>query len=323
MFTGGETITLTEIQQMELTPLIHYAVPIMLSLVFLEYIISQWQKLDFYGTKDLWSAIGIGLGNLGVSAILKLGLFTVVLFCYNLVPWRIPHTWWSYILCLVVLDFCRYWAHRFAHEWRWLWATHVTHHSSEYYNFTLGFRLSWTQHVKLLFFLPVAFLGFHPVQFFIIHQAAVLYQFWIHTEYVRKLPRFIEYIFVTPSHHRVHHGRDPKYINTNYGSTFIIWDRMFGSFQPEEEQPDYGITRPPNSYNPVVLVFHEWVDIFRDISRARSFKDIVKILFGGVEDMRLTEREVAEKKRTPRDLATPLEQKQQGKKNTPSKEDNN
>ena len=160
------------------------------------------------------------------------------------------------------------------------WATHVTHHSSENYNFSVSFRLSWTQHIKFIFYIPAIMLGFHPVIFFIANQLEVLYQFWIHTELIRKLPAPIEYIFVTPSHHRVHHGRNPKYIDKNYGSTFIIWDRIFGTFQEEEEQVDYGVTTPPNSYNPVYLNFHEWKAIFQDLKKARGAGDVVKILFG-------------------------------------------
>jgi len=184
---------------------------------------------------------------------------------YNLTPWSIPTTWWSFIICLVSLDFFRYWAHRIAHEQRFWWSTHVVHHSSTHYNFSVSFRLSWTQNLKLIFFLPVIMMGFDPLLFFICHQIEVLYQFWIHTELIRKLPRPIEYIFTTPSHHRVHHAVNEKYIDKNYGSTFIIWDRMFGTFQEEEEQAVYGITKPVNSFNPVYLVFHAWGDLFYDL----------------------------------------------------------
>lgn len=285
-----EYFTLDQIQQMaadgELPNVILYAVPVMLGLVLLEFVISTWKKIKIYDGKDFLSSAAIGIGNLIISAIVKIGLFAVVLFFYNLVPWTIPNVWWAFPLCLIWLDFWRYWAHRVAHERRFLWATHVTHHSSENYNFAVSFRLSWTQHIKLVFFLPVALTGFHPVVFFICHQIEVLYQFWIHTEFIRKLPRPIEYVFTTPSHHRVHHARNEKYIDKNYGSTFIIWDRIFGTFQPEEEQADYGIKNPVKTYNPVTLVFHVWTDIFRDVRRARSFSEAMKLIFGkpGVEE---------------------------------------
>ncbi|MEM6262921.1 MAG: sterol desaturase family protein [Bacteroidota bacterium] len=261
-------------------PLIIYAIPVMLGLVLLEFVLSQIQKRKVYEGKDLLASIFIGIGNLITTAFLNIAMFSIILFFYNVVPWTVPITWWSFILCLVILDFFRYWAHRIAHEQRFWWATHVTHHSSENYNFSVSFRLSWVQQIKLVFFIPVALCGFHPVVFFICHQIEVLYQFWIHTEFIRKLPRPIEFIFTTPSHHRVHHATNEKYLDKNYGSTFIIWDRMFGTFQPEEEQAIYGITKPPESYNPAYLVFHEFMDIVKDFFHASDWKTRWKILFG-------------------------------------------
>lgn len=272
-------LTLEEVMKELPSNIIVWAIPAMLSLVALEYFISLKNNHKLYENKDLLASIGIGVGNLLVTAVVKIVMFGVILFFYNLVPWRIPLTWWSFILCLIWLDFWRYWSHRIAHENRFWWATHITHHSSEKYNFSVSFRLSWVQHLKIIFFIPVAICGFHPVVFFIVHQIEVLYQFWIHTEYIRKLPKPIEYVFTTPSHHRVHHGRNEHYMDKNYGSTFIIWDRMFGTFIPEKEVSEYGITVPPNSYNPVYLVFHEWMDIFKDIAKAKNFKQAWKLAF--------------------------------------------
>jgi len=201
------------------------------------------------------------------------------LFFYNMVPWSIPRTWWGFILCIVSIDFIRYWSHRLTHVNRFWWATHVTHHNSEKYNWSVSFRLGWTQHIKIVFFVPVALMGFDPITFFICHQIEVLYQFWIHTEYIRKLPKPIEYIFVTPSHHRVHHSTNPRYIDKNFGSTFIFWDRIFGTFQAEDEQAFYGITTPVNSYNPITLNFHEWKAIFIDVFKSKSFKEAYLMLF--------------------------------------------
>jgi len=275
-----EKLTLAEIFSSGAPDIIQYAAPVMITLVLLEWGLSAYQKRDLYDKKDLLAASTIGVGNLIISAIIKTALFATILFFMNLVPWSIPPTWWSYLICLVAIDFCRYWAHRVAHENRFWWATHVTHHNSEKYNWSVSFRLSWTQHIKFIFFIPVALMGFHPVVFFICHQIEVLYQFWIHTEYIRKLPKPIEYVFTTPSHHRVHHARNEKYLDKNYGSTFIIWDRMFGTFQPEEEQADYGITKPVGSYNPIILVFHEWRDIAKDVVAAKSFSEGWKFVFG-------------------------------------------
>ncbi|MGB5238607.1 MAG: sterol desaturase family protein [Flavobacteriaceae bacterium] len=254
------------------------AIPMIL-LVVLEWIVTIAKKKDYYDGLDTISATVIGLVNVGLSALLKVGTFGLILFFYNMVPWSIPKTWWAYVLCLVSIDFARYWAHRIAHINRFWWATHVTHHNSEKYNWSVSFRLGWTQHIKIIFFIPVAMMGFDPVIFFICHQIEVLYQFWIHTEYIRKLPAPIEYIFTTPSHHRVHHSRNEKYIDKNFGSTFIIWDRMFGTFVPETEQADYGITKPVNSYNPITLNFHEWKDLIRDVFKSKSLKEARAMAF--------------------------------------------
>lgn len=284
-----ETFTLEDVKRWtelgDLPPLIQWAVPVMLALVALEYWLGLREKKHLYEGKDLLSSIGVGLGYLVVTAATQTGTFMIVLWVYNMVPWSIPLTWWSGVLCFIWLDFWRYWAHRFAHEQRFLWGTHVTHHSSPNYNFAVSFRLSWVDQIKLVFFLTIPLLGFHPIVFFISHQLAVLYQFWIHTELIRKLPAPIEYVFTTPSHHRVHHAINPRYIDKNYGSTFIIWDRMFGTFQEEDEQPVYGITEPPNTYNPVHLSFHVFYDIWRDLKKARNFREAWLLVFGrpGIE----------------------------------------
>lgn len=300
--------TLEDIGANEWPNIILWAAPVMFLLVFAEWGLSIYRNRDSYDGKDFLAASTIGLVNVGISALIKVALFTAVLFFWNLVPWKISPTWWSFILCFVAIDFARYWAHSVAHEQRFWWATHVTHHNSEKYNFSVSFRLSWTQHIKFIFFIPVIMMGFDPFVFFICHQIAVLYQFWIHTEYIEKLPAPIEYIFVTPSHHRVHHARDEHYLDKNYGSTLIIWDRMFGTFMPEGERPNYGITKPINTYNPITLVFHEWYDIIKDLKRSENPKEAFKILFGRPDDEVIKERElrkkaakksVSKKKRTP------------------------
>ncbi|QJP35474.1 sterol desaturase family protein [Nonlabens sp. Ci31] len=266
------------------------AIPMIL-LVLLEWLLTIIQKKDYYNGLDTLSATCIGLVNVGISALLKIGIFGIFLFFYNAVPWSIPRVWWAYIFCIISIDFCRYWSHRLTHVNRFWWATHVTHHNSEKYNWSVSFRLGWTQHIKIIFFIPIVLMGFDPVLFFICHQIEVLYQFWIHTEYIRKLPAPIEYIFVTPSHHRVHHSRNEKYLDKNFGSTFIIWDRIFGTFQAEEEQPIYGITKPINSYNPITLNFHEWKDITLDVIKSRSLKEAYAMMFTSPSKLEMVKSE--------------------------------
>lgn len=256
-----------------------YAVPIIILSVLTEWLVGVYNKRDYYEKKDFLAALSIGVVSALLGAVLKVTLFSVAMVVYNLVPWTMPRVWWGFVVCFIAVDFCRYWAHRLSHEQRFWWATHVTHHSSNKMNFSVSFRTGWTQHIKFIFFLPVPLLGIDPFTFFICHQLAVLYQFFVHTELVKKLPAPVEYVLVTPSHHRVHHGSNPKYIDKNYGSTFIIWDRIFNTFQKEEEQPSYGLTTPVNSFNPIYLVFHEWTALIKDLRHCKSFKEAFQLTF--------------------------------------------
>lgn len=263
--------------------LLLYATPFMLLFTWLEFRYSKKRNLNLYSPRDLKASIGVGIGYLiATAAIGFFTIYTVWWVYYHLTPSALmmPVTWWSFILCAVVYDFARYWAHRIAHEQRFWWASHITHHSSEKYNLTVSFRLCWVDQVKLIFFLPVILLGFDPIMFFIVHQLGILYQFWQHTELIRPMPAWYEYIFVTPTSHRVHHGKNEVYIDKNYGSMFIIWDRIFGTYVQPKEKPNYGVKQPINSYNPVYLVFHEYVNLVHDVITAKTWKDRFIALFG-------------------------------------------
>lgn len=274
-----ELLTMDSLKELDNLTILYFVAPIIVASMLIEWLVGVLKKRDYYEKKDFLAALGIGAGNAIVGASLKIVFFTSSMMVYNMVPWAIPRSWWGFVVAFFVLDFIRYWAHRLSHEQRLLWATHVTHHSSEKLNFATSLRTGWTTPIKFLFFLPIPFLGFDPFTFFVCHQLAVLYQFWTHTELIRKLPAPLEFFFVTPSHHRVHHGSDPKYIDKNYGSTFIIWDRLFNTFQKEEERPTYGLTTPVRSYNPVYLVFHEWIDLWKDLLHAKSMKEVWDLLF--------------------------------------------
>jgi sterol desaturase/sphingolipid hydroxylase (fatty acid hydroxylase superfamily) len=266
--------------------IIIWAAPAMFIFVLLEYIISRWQHKEYYEKKETLGSIMVGVGNVMIGAAIKLVLFYGMIWVYNLIPWRMELNWWTFLPCYVLFDLCSYWAHRVSHHQRFWWATHVAHHSGEHYNLTVSFRLSWVQYIKLIFFLPVSFIGFHPVIIFVTNQIAVLFQFWVHTEYIRKLHPAVEYIFATPSNHRVHHGSQEKYINKNFGATFIIWDRIFGTYQPEEEQAIYGITTNiANKANPLHINFHEYIDMIRDVRMAKGFRQKMFYLFGDPIDI--------------------------------------
>lgn len=272
---GAERIPFEEIIHLEKKSpdIIVYALPAVAVLTVIEIAGYYFLNKGNYDKQETLGSLLVGIGNLFVNLLLKVALLYAAVWIYNVVPWRIELNWWTLIPCFILYDLSSYWSHRISHFNRFFWATHVVHHSGEHFNLTVSFRQSWVQHFKLVFFLPLAFTGFHPVIFFVAGQLSVLYQFWIHTEHIKKLHPVIEYIFVTPSHHRVHHGSQDKYLDMNFAATFIIWDRIFGTFIEEDEKPVYGLTTGlDKKVNPIYLNFHEYYDILKDIRSAKTFK---------------------------------------------------
>ena len=279
---GAKAIPYEQITSLEESSpqIIVYAIPVMAFFTFLEIGYSWYQENKNYRLKESIGSTLVGLGNVGLNILFKVALLYGAVWIYNLVPWRISFNWWTIIPCYIIFDFFSYWSHRISHFNRFFWATHVVHHSAENYNLTVSFRLSWLQNIKVIFFLPVAFLGFHPVIFFVTSQIAVLFQFWVHTEYIGKLHPVIEYIFATPSNHRVHHGSQEKYLDKNFGATFILWDRLFGTYHHEDEQPDYGLTtKIGDRLDPLFLNFHELRDIARDVRQAKGIREKIFYAF--------------------------------------------
>jgi sterol desaturase/sphingolipid hydroxylase (fatty acid hydroxylase superfamily) len=284
----GERILLSDIDSLQASApdLIVYAAPFMFLFVLIEYFVSRFQSHNIYERKETIGSALVGIGNVVIGLFLKAILFYLFIVVYNWLPWRMELKWWTLLPCYIIFDFCSYWAHRISHHVRFLWGTHVTHHSADHYNLSVSFRLSWMQYVKIVFFLPVALLGFHPIIIFVTNQVAILYQFWQHTEYIKKLHPIIEYVFATPSSHRVHHGSQEKYINKNFGATFMIWDRMFGTYQPEEETVVYGITHElERKLDPIQINFHEYIAIIGDVRRAKSFREALFYIFGDPVDI--------------------------------------
>lgn len=280
---GAEEIALDQIINFKNSApdIIIWAAPAMFFFVLIEFIISYYQNKKYYNKKESIGSIFVGIGNILISALIKLSLFYGAVWIYNLIPWRLSFNWWTFIPCYILFDFCSYWAHNISHNQRFWWATHVVHHTGEYYNLTISFRLSWVQYLKIIFLFPVFLVGFHPVIFFVTNQIAILFQFWVHTEYIRKLPRFFEYVFATPSNHRVHHGSQEKYMNKNYGATFILWDRIFGTFQKEEESVIYGVTTNiAHKANPFYINFHEYKDMIKDAKNAKGLRKKLFYIFG-------------------------------------------
>ncbi|TDQ12056.1 DUF4833 domain-containing protein [Pedobacter metabolipauper] len=279
---GADQIPMESIHHLEKSApdVLVYALPAVFFFTALECGISCFGEHKTYEAKETFGSLLIGIGNLAVNLLMKMVLLYGAIWIYNLLPWRITLNWWTLIPCFIVYDCCSYWSHRTSHFNRFFWATHVVHHSAEHYNLTVAFRQSWVQHVKTIFFIPVALMGFHPLVFFVISQLSTLYQFWVHTEKIGTLHPFIEKYLGTPSNHRVHHGSQEKYLDKNFGATLMIWDHLFGTFQYEEEKPIYGLTTPvENKTNPFVLNFHEYRDMVHDLKHSDGLKELFFFMF--------------------------------------------
>jgi sterol desaturase/sphingolipid hydroxylase (fatty acid hydroxylase superfamily) len=187
----------------------------------------------------------------------------------------------GWTVAMVGWDFAYYWHHRVEHECRLLWASHVNHHSSQHYNLSTALRQPWTPFTSLLFFPPLALLGVAPWMVMVAGGINLIYQFWIHTEVIGRLPGWFEAVFNTPSHHRVHHGSNAEYLDKNYAGILIVWDRLFRTFEPERARVVYGLTKNISTFNPFVIAFHEYVAIARDVLAARRWRDRVGILWHG------------------------------------------
>lgn len=262
--------------------LIVLSIPIFFLLIGLELLISKLKHLPYYRFNDAITNLSCGIGSQVIGILIKALTVGGYIFIYNFSPWKgkIPTDWWMWILLWFAVDFFYYWFHRLAHQISILWGSHEVHHQSEEYNLTVALRQAWLQGAfSWVFYLPLAIIGFEPQMFFTIAAINTLYQFWIHTRLIGKLHPVVEYVFNTPSHHRVHHGINPKYIDKNHGGTFIIYDRLFGTFQAEQEEVVYGITTQPKSFNPLWLNFNYWSQLFKNLSLSNSILNTIKMLF--------------------------------------------
>ena len=245
----------------------------------------QRPAVGAYLARDARASIAMGLVSIATMAAWKfLALIGyAALFAY-VAPWQLsPWDWQTWVLALVGVDVLFYAYHRMAHRVRIIWATHQAHHSSRYFNFATALRQKWNNSGEIVMWAPLPMLGIPPWMVFTSFSISLVYQFWIHTERIGKLPRPIEFLFNTPSHHRVHHGIDPQYLDRNFGGILIIWDRMFGTFQPELFRPHYGLTKPvepAGTTNIWTLETHEYAAIARDLRSAASWRDRLGYLLG-------------------------------------------
>ena len=235
-----------------------------------------------YHTRDAWASLSMGLVSTVTMSVWKFFalLGYAAIYAY-LAPWQLsPSKWYTWVIAIVGVDLLFYWYHRMAHRVRLVWATHQAHHSSRYFNFATALRQKWNNSGEILMWIPLPLLGVPPWMVFVAFSFSLIYQFWIHTEHITKLWRPIEFVFNTPSHHRVHHGMDQLYLDKNYGGILIIWDRLFGTFQPEVFRPHYGLTKPVDTFNPWKLETHEYVAIGRDVRAARGLRAKLGYIFG-------------------------------------------
>jgi sterol desaturase/sphingolipid hydroxylase (fatty acid hydroxylase superfamily) len=262
-----------------------YAIPLFLVMILTESYINWKENLHLYESKDTFASLTLGIGSIFVNLAVKSVAFVVYYWAnqHALFP-QIGWQWWAWLLLFFAEDFTFYVFHRSMHEVRLFWCAHSNHHSSPTLNFATALRQSWTELFwKYFFWLWLPFIGFEPMMIYIYMSLSLIWQYWPHTELIPKLPRWFEFIFNTPSHHRVHHASNIRYLDRNHAGVLIIWDRMFGTFSPEveAEKPHYGITKNIDTIrgNPLQITIHEYRDLWHDLKRATTFKQRLQYLF--------------------------------------------
>jgi len=260
-----------------------FAIPFFVLLLVMEWTAARkLERLDddrapsgAYVSRDAWASLWMGLVSVGTTAVWKfLALLGYAAIYAYVAPWHLSSSaWYTWVIALVGVDLLFYTYHRIAHRVRLIWATHQAHHSSQYFNFATALRQKWNNSGEILLWIPLPLLGVPPWMVFASFSVNLIYQFWVHTERIGRLWRPVEFIFNTPSHHRVHHGMDAEYLDKNYGGILIIWDRMFGTYADELFRPHYGLTKQVDTYNIWTLQTHEYAAIARDIRRADRWRD--------------------------------------------------
>ncbi len=256
----------------ELPSPVDLAIPAFVILILAEMWVARRRDRSRYEPRDTLTSLMLGFGST-ISGLLTGGLFlALALWVYQYRLFDIGYVWWAFVLAFVIDDFAYYWIHRAGHRIRWAWAAHVIHHSSQHYNLSTALRQTWTGFFGLTFLikLPLFLIGFPPAMIAFVGGLNLVYQFWIHTETIGRMPRWVESVFNTPSHHRVHHGTNPRYLDANYGGVLIVWDRLFGTFTAEvdAEPVRYGLVRQLGSFNILWAASHEWIAIARDVCHA-------------------------------------------------------
>jgi sterol desaturase/sphingolipid hydroxylase (fatty acid hydroxylase superfamily) len=264
----------------QLPDLIHWAIPGFLGLLVLEAVLDAVMRRELYEFKDTAASLTMGIGNVLLGLLNKAMVFAIFTAVHRFAIFNIGYQWWAWVILFFADDFTYYWFHRVSHECRLFWASHVVHHSSQRYNLGTALRQTWTGgFMSFVFWLWLPLIGFTPIMILTMQAISLLYQFWIHTELVSHMGP-LEWVLNTPSHHRVHHGSNQQYLDRNHAGALIIWDRMFGTFEPEGEKVVYGLTKNINSYNPLRIAFHEWIDIWNDLRQATNWREQTAAILG-------------------------------------------
>lgn len=258
-----------------------YAIPAFFVTMFgEERLLRSRPEKKGYERRDTAASLTMGVVNSLINVGMKGVDFLVLTWISGFAPWHLdPWSWQSVVLGVVAVDFCYYWFHRLSHDVRFLWAAHVNHHSSEHYNLSTALRQSWTTpFTSPVFYWPLALVGFDPLLLLSLQAVNTLYQYWIHTELIDRIGP-LEAVFNTASHHRVHHGTNLEYLDRNHAGMFIVWDKLFGTFEPERAPAVYGLTKNIGTFNPVKIAFHEWAALARDVRRAKNLREALGYLF--------------------------------------------
>lgn len=257
-----------------------FITPIVLILLIAEIIYSVKTKNGMYPFQDTVTNLATGIGNQCVNLAVAFFVYKWYGWLFQFAPWHIPPTWYNLLLLLLLQDFIFYWFHRTGHTINIFWAAHMPHHSSEELNLSVGIRASFTQRLfQFLFFdWVLVLIGFSPEMVYAMAAVHLLLAYWHHTQLIKRLGWFEKY-FVTPSHHRVHHGVNPQYIDKNFSEFLIIWDKMFGTFEPEDEEICYGITHPPRTWDPIFINFQYWKQLWDDAVAAPYWWDKIRLWF--------------------------------------------
>ena len=251
---------------------VEYAIPMFMLAIIAEMFWARRRRRNAYEPRDTLNSLLLGTGSTVIGGLTAALVAGAVAWLYQYRIATIGWAWWAWIACFVLDDFNYYWAHRSGHRVRWFWAAHVNHHSSQHYNLSTALRQTWTGFFALSFVFRIwpAFIGFPPAMLLTCGAINLVYQFWIHTEAIGRMPRWFEAVFNTPSHHRVHHATNPNYLDRNYAGVLIVWDKLFGSFEAERpgDVLHYGIVRQLGSFSLIWSAFHEWAGIAQDLIRA-------------------------------------------------------